>query len=558
MPPQELGLELNREEISSPYLSDFQELLSPEEGERRTRENLASHQLEYLKTVLFQESQLVSLDETNREEALIQQSSSPNQGLLTTPYDNLLWENCQSVTPLESSAQLSEETETALLFRQWELLIANHPSRLEALKRLSKKDFEPPPKIESTTVKEAITAGECLVPADLGSEIIWVGKERSSRRELLSEGPFVKLGRQARLPFVGSAMPDCWGSVSAISTMAASHCLCGIPKDGPYDNVEKQVRLAEGVFDFLENTAETVLGKENKEILQMWRKNVMGVLETNPEKALERAKKLYEVGVRTFRVYSPEPGMGILKTLITLRENFGQDIEIFCGQVVKSQVKSNSAETNSQKDINSLTPDGIDTKDPLLMARLLEYYGANGLYVGIGGGGRCKTGTRSGSLVDWPSLVWQMRGKIGIPVIAEGGASDDLKVSWLLGVTGIGVSRAAVGGTIEQPGGALYLASPSGRLFKPYGGEASARAKWLKRKMMPFGIAAFDEGETAEAWQDFSDGPITMARKLWKLNTNAALALVFCNVKSISELQSLNHSPLKRATAAGKNLQGIH
>jgi len=188
----------------------------------------------------------------------------------------------------------------------------------------------------------------------------------------------------------------------------------------------------------------------------------------------------------------------------------------------------------------------------------LEFYEADGLYVGIGGGGRCKTGPRSGSLVDWPSLAWQMRGKINIPIIAEGGASDDLKVSWLLGVTGIGVSRAAVGGTIEQPGGFSYLTNPDGRLFKPYGGEASPRAKWLKGKMMPYGLAAFDEGETTEAWQDFSDEPITMARKLWRLNTNAALALVFCNVKNITELQSLNPSPLKGATAAGKNLQGIH
>jgi len=46
------------------------------------------------------------------------------------------------------------------------------------------------------------------------------------------------------------------------------------------------------------------------------------------------------------------------------------------------------------------------------------------LYIGIGGGGRCKTGPRSGTVIDWPELLWSLRGETSLPEIVEGGASE--------------------------------------------------------------------------------------------------------------------------------------
>ena len=149
----------------------------------------------------------------------------------------------------------------------------------------------------------------------------------------------------------------------------------------------------------------------------------MGVIDAVPEKALLRAQALYKVGVRTFRVYSPEPGMNVVNTVKAIRKKFGTEIEIFAGQVVD-----------------------------VLQAQQIEEAGADGLYIGIGGGGRCITGVRSGSVIDWPILLWELRGKIKIPVIVEGGASDHIATTLALGASGIGVSRAVAGGTIESPG----------------------------------------------------------------------------------------------------------
>ena len=50
--------------------------------------------------------------------------------------------------------------------------------------------------------------------------------------------------------------------------------------------------------------------EDGKSIAKMWKRNVMAALSASPTKALYRGDKLYEAGVRVFRVYSPEPGTG--------------------------------------------------------------------------------------------------------------------------------------------------------------------------------------------------------------------------------------------------------
>jgi len=192
-------------------------------------------------------------------------------------------------------------------------------------------------------------------------------------------------------------------------------------------------------------------------------------------------------------------------------------------------------------------------------AQKLEAAGADGLFVGIGGGGRCITGIRSGSAIDWPELVWRLRGQIKIPVIAEGGASDHIAVSLLLGASGISVSRVVAGGTIESPGGALFCADAHGHLFKPYGGEASARTKYLDGKLLPFDIPAFVEGETTEARMTYVKFVYpTLTYNLHLLIEDAILALVFRGANDTRQLQALNPSPLRWITSSGNFAMNTH
>ncbi len=448
----------------------------------------------------------------------------PSQGLLITPFDHLKYHSYEMLP--------QEKIIETLRLRLYFLEMFNHPYRIHFLRKISGTKFTPPKKVLCKALENAVKTGLSLSIGDLGASVLGSTKQRLGRSERYAQGPFVKLGKQARTLFVGSESPDVWNSAASISTMAASHCLTAIPRNGVLNDIKRQTDLAREAFTWLENLKKLVLdGREDaEEIFAMWKNNITGALEANPEKAVVRAKSLYEAGIRSFRIYSPEPGTGALNTTKIIRKKFGKKVEIFTGQVTD-----------------------------VVQARAIEKAGANGIYVGIGGGGRCITGIRSGSVIDWPNLVWQLRDEISIPIIVQGGASDHVAVTLLLGASGIGVTRVVGGGTIESPGGALYCSDDNGKLFKPYGGEASARTKFLDGKVLPFNVPAFVEGETTKAEMSYVKHVLpTLTYNLHLLIEDSILAMVFRNAANLSELHALNPSPLLRTTSQDLYQRGIH
>lgn len=446
----------------------------------------------------------------------------PSQGLLQTPFDFLHTHKTMMLSP--------EAMIATLRVRQYVLEVFNHPDRLKELKQVERSVFTPPPAVSSQAMESSAKEGLALSVSDLGVQVVGSTNERVGRAQRLQYGPFVKMGKHARSLLVGSAMPDIYGSVSALSTMAQLHCLVGVPRNSVFHDIQRQVDLVKETVNALA-ASEVLVGRNDKEwLLSMWKRNLMGVVETEGNKALKRAQALYEVGVRAFRVYSPEPGIAVLDTVQLLRQEFGKDIEIFAGQVV---------------DVGQ--------------AKRLEEAGADGLYVGIGGGGRCITGVRSGSVIDWPQLVWSLRGVVGIPIVVEGGASDHIATTLVLGASGIGVSRIAGGGTIESPGGMRFCVGDDGKFFKPYGGEASARTKYLDKHMLPFGIPSFVEGETRQALMAYMQYSLpTLAYNIYSLTEDVILSYVFRGVKDLSELHSIDPSPLRRKTSGGEAMQMTH
>lgn len=492
---------------------DFFELRDPEKGKRKIKDKLAPFEKnidEYLAPWLA----------ISKEAKWVY----PSQGLLQTPYDELRYRSLQ-LLPQETLIQ-------TLRLRLFFLEMFNHPYRMTYLAKVNQEKFQAPQKVESKMFDSAHSLGLALSIGDIAASVVGAERQRISRKERYAAGPFVKLGKQGRTPLVGSASPDVWNSSFAISTMAASHCLAGIPRNGVTAELKRQCDLAEEVFKNLKLLEDFLLvGREDRKLISiLWRGNVMGVVEPVLEKALVRTEALFKKGVRSFRVYSPEPGSTIVKTVAGLRKEFKNEIEIFAGQIVEVE-----------------------------QAKLCQEVGAEGLFVGIGGGGRCITGVRSGSVIDWPDLVWKLRGEIDVPVVVEGGASDHVAVTFLLGASGIGVSRIAAGGTIESPGGALYFTDEEGKLFKPYGGEASARTKFLDGKLLPFGIASFVEGETTKALMSYVQGVLpTLTYNLHLLIEDAILAIVFRAVDNVTALQAINPSPLTQITSSGEFQRRTH
>lgn len=449
-------------------------------------------------------------------------NSYPNQGLLLTDFDFL---EC-----IEKMMLSPETMIKTLRVRQFVLELFNHPERIQALQAVEKQQFIAPQKVQSNTMDAAEQIGMALSISDLGVQVVGSTRPRVGRADRLKYGPFVKLGKHARSLLVGSAMPDIYGSVSALSTMAQLHCLVGVPRNSVFHDIDRQVDLVKETFNALKES-EVLIGRDDAHfLLSAWKHNIMGVVETEPKLALKRAKALYDVGVRVFRVYSPEPGISVLQTVQSLRKEFNGNVEIFAGQVVDVE-----------------------------QARNLEAAGADGLYVGIGGGGRCITGVRSSSVIDWPQLVWKLRGEISIPVVVEGGASDHIATTLALGASGIGVSRIVGGGTIESPGGMLYCVDKQGRYFKPYGGEASARTKYLDKHMLPFNLPSFVEGETREALMSYLPYSLpTLAYNIYSLTEDIILSYVFRAVTTLDQLHGIDPSPLKQNTPSGMAMQNTH
>lgn len=446
----------------------------------------------------------------------------PSQGLLKTPFDYLDF--------LGKTLMNEDELWEVLQMRWWLLSVFNHPTRLEAMEKVDELGFQPPDEIKSKVMDYVMSSGLAISVNDLGARIVGTDRPRVGRRNLLMGGPFVKLGKWARIPFSSGAMPDVFGAPAALATMAMCHGLACVPRNGVFNQVKRQVDLVKATFSWMREE-EVINGYEHwRTLLKRWRQNVVGVIEPELSDGQKRAEALYEAGVRTLRVYSPEPGTDAIKLIKALRTTFGDKVELFVGQV--ASVKQ---------------------------AQALEASGADGLYVGIGGGGRCITAVRSSSVVDWPTLVWTLRGKIKIPVIVEGGASDRVGTTLLLGASGIGVTRKAAGGTIESPGGLLYLVGKDGVWFKPYGGEASARTKFQDGKMMAMGMPAFVEGETTKAIKSYVPHiKPTIAAQIYILLEDLILSMVFRGVQSIKDLQAINPSPLRRVTEDGSRLQGTH
>ncbi|HVO41052.1 MAG TPA: IMP dehydrogenase [Aggregatilineales bacterium] len=486
----------------------FEDMLNPETAEPYICERLAPFEQtvdDYLRPW--------------RKESM--EKTYPSQGLIRTSYDDLDY---------VGQVQFPEEKMVEILrVRAYLLEVFNHPDRLAALQRETETNRPMLPAVRSNAIETLQHQGTAISIADLGAVVLYPQgrSDRISRKQRLREGPFVKIGRSAHSPFVGSAMPDVFGSVPAIATMAASHSLVCLPRNAVFVNIQRQADLAATALRWLDE--EPILnGRPDRDaLLELWRGNIIGTVEASPDKALRRAEALYKAGIRKFRPYSPEPGPGPEQTTQALRRAFGDDVELFVGQIV---------------DVDQ--------------ARRVEEAGADALYIGIGGGGRCKTGPRSGTVIDWPELLWSLRGRTTLPIVVEGGASEHVAETLLAGASGIGVSRMAAGGTIEAPGGGKFFTDHQGRLFKPYGGEASARTKVLEGKMLAFGIPMFPEGETAPAFAMQQHPTITL--NLYHLCEAAVLALVFRGVSDIYSLQSLDPSPLRLKTAAGAQIQKPH
>jgi hypothetical protein len=426
-----------------------------------------------------------------------------DQGLILTSYDD--FDGMRVEIPPE------EYLEGWKLSRDFNLKLANHPSRIAAMRELEQQGFQPPGKLHGILDKAA-PSGRILQLSDLGQngdlkrynkeppiasqlkllknkskeEIARMQRSREAqqevdvfveaqianpqthRTELLATGPFSFVGKRVR-SFIGlGAMPDINGSVLMLETAAKMHMLSELPEVGFFSDPKRQAELAKSTLEKLRADDPLLTGRSYEEIqyiLKSWKSCIVGVLEVGEIKALKRAAELAKVGVESFRVYGHTQGGDVIKTTRALRKEY-PNAEIFSSQV-----------TN------------VDT------AIACEAVGADAIIIGIGSGGRCTTADLSQLVPSNALLSWHLRGDLGIPVIGEGGAVDEPVIAALVGMSGVNGSGSIGGGTFESPGGMYYLTRDGKKFVKPYGGEASPRTKEISGRAYATGLPYFPEGE---------------------------------------------------------------
>jgi len=488
-------------------------------------------------------------------EAARQAASYPDQGLVRTGYEydtaqppqlkNSYLEHRQEPRVDQYS---DEYVELVLYAWIYYLELFNHPERLLHLFEQSQHPFEVPPRTNFNGIfAEAVSRNRAVTIQDLALVTRGDGAERASRTDRFKEGPFVNYGKtsvkgwenkgrlQARSIIVGAANPDVFGSAMSIATLAQAHSLASLPRDGFFADTRRQVDLATKVFEW-NGMSPVLLGKsaaDQGHLIEMWNHNVVGVLEANPGKAVKRATALYDAGVRTFRIYSPEPGNGPLKTLRSLRaleeEKVWEPVELFVGQVIS-----------------------------LKQAKQLEAEGANAIYIGIGGGGRCVTGVVGNLTIDWPQLLAEMRGEIHIPIFVEGGASDAIGVTLVLGASGIGAA-GKLAGNIENPGGYSVFVDRDDQVFVYYGGEASDRMRAMAGRLSAFGRVEHTEGETRRIVIETFPGKLpTMLQALLNLTQGEIGASIFQNAHTLAELQRDSSDSLRVESPNGAGMKNTH
>ncbi len=503
------------------------------------------------------------------------------QGLELTPYDNL--EAVQVVNLPE------ELLEGARILREYNLGLANHPARIYAMAELEGTGFQTPPSLENV-IGDAEAEGTILQLSDLGhalditrgmihgSELDEIASKiarlrgktddeilsdhelkrideelreymeavkalpQAHRTELLATGPFTFVMNDHAASYIGTgANPDIQGSVPFVVTAAKMHALAEIPEIGKFSTSDVQAAFAQAVMAQIRRDDPILAGRSQEEadfIYNHWVRNVCGVVEgSSVDKAKRRASALYKAGVRTFRAYGHTSGGTIVEVVEGLVDLFEgeRDVRIIASQITSAQT-----------------------------ALAVEQAGARAIIIGVGSGGRCTTAALSQLLPTNAHMANQLRGRLGIPIIAEGGGVDNPIVSALAGISSVN-GAGIFGGTVETPGRARYLTRDGKRFFKPYRGEASKAAKYLSTRYgasrtFPTGVAYMPEGGEGEKYIHPLEESMTQSMvDAWSRVVIGSVVMGYdAGPHTIKAMQQITPSPLAKKSMYGSLVQELH
>ena len=372
--------------------------------------------------------------------------------------------------------------------------------------------------IRSATIEEALGTkyGSIFTNTKALKEIGYKkisGDKYVSRSESMEIGIFNKVGKYGRSLFGVGSMPPVSGWRDVLVTCAIGHMPVFVHRNSlnaAYP--ERQISLIREAKAVLKNLNLPDKAYERAE------RNIGAALGGGNVKAdIEHAKLLYKnAGVKLFRIYTINGDPRVIEMAQALRDEFGDDIEIFTGQIADKAQAIKLIDKNIRVD---------------------------GLVFGHGGGMQCTSATNGMAL----TTLEEIYDVITDPqfnhtaVVAEGGVGTSVGALFVMGVDLILTNQKFVKGAIELSD--LFFEHAKGGYCHPYHGSASAPTMLiesindalLEKRMYASGRAKKVEGKPG--YMFYSEKANTMTFHINEYKHYAARTLTDLGVSSFAELR---------------------
>ncbi|OGM26441.1 hypothetical protein A2962_03010 [Candidatus Woesebacteria bacterium RIFCSPLOWO2_01_FULL_39_61] len=396
----------------------------------------------------------------------------------------------------------------------------------------------------SVTVDQALGIKNPDSPATKTPAISELGYKKMSsdrilsRREILENGLFNKVGKYPRKILGLGAMPPVTGWRDTLVMAGVGHMLSFIPRSSIFaSDLKKRVRLASEARKVI---YELPISSNRKS--KIYRNIGAALGAENPKEEVKVAKAFFkEAGISSFRIYTIGSDRRVIDTALELRQTFGDKIEIFVGQIADKK--------QAVKLIDS------DIK-------------ADGLIYGHGGGQQCTSainGMAITTLEDISEVTLDKKFN-QTSIIVEGGIGRSIGTALILGIDCCLGNQKFVRGTLET--GNLFVEDKKGKICQPYPGTASPVTQIIEsqnpylrqRRADAAGRTYYSEGKPGLMY--YEEKACSMAFWINEYLRHASRTLADMGVTNISELRNLlkteNYEFLRVLTKKTQYLSEAH
>ena len=334
-----------------------------------------------------------------------------------------------------------------------------------------------------------------------------------SRTQSAECGLFNRIGKHPRSVLGFGSMPAISGWRDVLATAAIGHHAIFTHRNSIFAGyIDRQAAVI--------NAAKAVLRRVLTSDVDYQRaaRNIGAAIGcSNVADELRSARALYEhAGVRLFRIYTINSDPRVIEIAAAIRAEFGDDIELFVGQV-----------SDKTQCLQLIAPD----------------VRVDGLFFGHGGGRQCTSATNGmavTTLEEVYSITTDERFN-DVTIAVEGGIGSSMGHLLLMGIDLISYNQQLARCVIEQ--GDIYFEHKSGKVCMPYHGSASAPTMIIesanpalaRKRLRPGGRTRNVEGKAG--YRFFEEKANSMVFYLNTFKHYAARALADIGVRDMAELR---------------------